>query len=68
MACDSGCSAPPPAPCTARASKIIPRLVAEPQANDETVKMTMQVMRKRLRPKRSANQELAGRITALATR
>ena len=56
------------APCTARAIRIIARLVAEPQANDETVKMTMQVIRNRLRPKRSENQPLAGRIMALATR
>ena len=41
------------------------RLVAAPQAKDETVKMTMQVMRKRLRPNFSENQALAGRTTAL---
>jgi len=33
--CESGCSAPPPAPCTARAIRIIARLVDDPQANDE---------------------------------
>jgi hypothetical protein len=66
--CESGCRAPPPAPCTARAIRIKARLVAAPQAKEETVKMTMQVMRNRLRPKRSENQELAGKIMALATR
>ncbi len=63
-----GCNAPPPAPCTARASKIIPKLVAEPQANEETVKMMMQVIRKRLRPNLRENQLLAGKTTAFATR
>ncbi len=42
--------------------------MAAPQANDDTVKMMMQVIRKRLRPNRSENQVLAGRTTALATR
>ena len=42
--------------------------MAAPQANDETVKMMMQVMKKRLRPKRSENQPLAGSTIALATR
>ena len=37
--CDSGCSAPPPAPCTARAIRIQARLVDAPQANDEIVKI-----------------------------
>jgi len=60
--CESGCSAPPPAPCTARAIRIIARLVDDPQANDEIVKITMHVIRNLLRPKRSENQELAGKI------
>ena len=66
--CDKGCSAPPPAPCTARAIRIQAKLVAAPHMKDEIVKIVMQVMRNRFRPKRSENQELAGKIIALATR
>src|ERR1035437_6816876 len=66
--CESGCSAPPPAPCITRASRITPSEGAAPQKNDATVKIVTQISRKRLRPKRRANQFDAGRITALATR
>ena len=41
---------------------------AAPQKNEATVKMMTQMSRKRLRPKRRANQLEAGRMTALATR
>ena len=66
--CDKGCSAPPPAPCITLASKMTPSEGAAPQKNEAMVKMMTQVSRKRLRPKRRANQLEAGRITALATR
>ncbi len=46
----------------------MPKLVAAPQAKEETVKMTMQEMRKRLRPNFRENHGLAGRTTAFATR
>ena len=59
---------PPPAPCTARATRIMPRLVAAPHINEESVKIRMQASRNRFRPKRSANQPLAGSTSALATR
>ena len=68
MDCDRGCNAPPPAPCMTRASRMTASEGAAPQKNDATVKMVTQVRRKRLRPKRRANQLEAGRITALATR
>ena len=68
IAWDSGCSAPPPAPCTMRAMSISAKDGAAPQKNEETVKIITQVTRKFLRPNLSANQLLAGRITALATR
>ena len=42
--------------------------LAAPQAKDDAVKITMQVMRKRLRPNLRENQVLAGSTMALATR
>ncbi len=68
MDCDSGCNAPPPAPCKMRASRITASDGAAPQKNDAMVKRITQVSRKRLRPKRRANQFDAGRMTAFATR
>jgi hypothetical protein len=68
MDCDNGCSAPPPAPCKTRASKITGSDGAAPQKNDATVKMITQVSRNRFRPNRLANQFDAGRVTALATK
>ena len=66
--CESGCNAPPPAPCKTRASRITPSEGAAPQKNEATVKMVTQMSRNRFRPNRRANQFDAGRITALATR
>ena len=66
--CDSGCSAPPPAPCNTRASRITASDGAAPQKNEAIVKVTTQNSRKFFRPKRRANQFAAGRMTALATR
>ena len=66
--CESGCNAPPPAPCMILASSIAPSEGAAPQKNEATVKMVTQMSRNRLRPQRRANQFEAGRITALATR
>ena len=66
--CESGCSAPPPAPCIIRASRMTERDGAAPQKNDATVKITTQVSRNCFRPKRRANQFDAGKMTAFATR
>ena len=63
-----GCSAPPPMPCTTRATISIPRLVAAPQIADEAVKIAMQVSRSRLRPKTEASQAVVGRMMAFDTR
>src|ERR1035441_9915290 len=68
MDCERGWSAPPPAPCMMRAKRMMPREGAAPQKKEATVKMVTQMSRKRLRPKRRANQLEAGRKTALATR
>ena len=68
MACESGWRAPPPAPCSTLAIRISERLVAAPQANEEIVKIAMQMMRNFFLPKRSESQLLAGRTMALATK
>ena len=52
----------------ARANKIIPRLVAAPQANEDAVKTKMQKIKNRFRPKRMESQLLAGSTTAFATK
>ena len=65
---ERGCNAPPPAPWIALAIRITAKLVAAPQAKEETVKMMMHAIRNRFLPKRNENQVLAGRTMALATR
>src|SRR5258708_7056551 len=68
MACERGWRAPPPAPWMTRASSMMARVGAAPQAKLAMVKMVTQDMRKRLRPNLRENQLLAGRTMALATR
>ena len=68
MACEMGCNAPPPAPCTMEAMIRKVRFGASPQAKEASVKMPMQIMRKRLRPSNAENQAVAGRTTALEIR
>src|SRR5260370_30193721 len=65
---ETGCRAPPPAPWIIRATIRKPRLVASPQSSEASVKIVIQVIRKRLRPKRRESQLLVGKITALETR
>src|SRR5260221_14119378 len=65
---ETGCRAPPPAPWIIRAKIKKPKLVANPQSTEARVKIVMQVIRKRLRPKRRESQLLAGKIIALETR
>ncbi len=54
IACDSGCSAPPPAPWIARASRINGSVGAIPHTNDATVNTASELIRYFLRPKRCA--------------
>jgi len=68
MAWAIGCSAPPPAPCTTRATMSMPRLVAAPHTADDSVKIVMQTSRKRLRPNTEVSQAVVGRMIALDTR
>ena len=67
-ACESGCKAPPVAPCTTR--KAIKTLSdgAMPQRTEAAVNPNTAVIRMRLRPKRLASHPVMGKTTALATR
>jgi hypothetical protein len=51
-----------------RAKISIERLVAAPHMAEATVKMMMQTIRKRLRPKKVVSHPVAGRIIAFETR
>ena len=68
IACDSGCSAPPAAPCTTRAKISQESSVAAPQAAEANVKTTMQTIKNRFRPKKVLSQPVIGSTMALATR
>jgi len=68
MAWAIGCRAPPPMPCSTRATISMPRLVAAPQMAEDAVKMTMQASRKRLRPNTELSHAVVGRMMALDTR
>src|ERR1700730_2692780 len=68
MACAIGCSPPPPAPCSTRNKRRSPRLGANPQSKELTVKTLKQAMKKRFRPKVPASHPLIGRMMALETR
>src|SRR5713101_5397345 len=67
-ACDSGCNAPPVAPCRMRKTMSDPRLGASPQRNDEAVKPMTDAMSSRLRPNMLASHPVIGRMMAFATR
>ena len=68
IACESGCSAPPPAPCRMRASTSTGMLQANAHKNEAKVNNAVHASRNRLRPKRSDSQPLAGSTMAFATR
>ena len=58
--CESGCSAPPPAPCMTRASRMTPSEGAAPQKNDAMVKMMTQMMQEALAAE-AAGEPVGGR-------
>ena len=68
MACAMGCKPPPPMPWKTRKSSRKPRLGAMPHRNELMVKITMQSMKKFLRPITLAAQAPMGKTMALATR
>src|ERR1700675_2700572 len=68
MAWDIGMSGPPPMPCRIRAMISVFRSGASPHSTDAPVNATVQIRKKRLRPKTLASQPVAGRTTALAAR
>jgi hypothetical protein len=67
-ACESGCMAPPVAPCRRRNSTSIGRLGASPQSSEATVKPVTETISNRLRPKNRASHPVSGSTIALATR
>ena len=68
IACPTGCSPPPVAPCSARSRIRVGRLGASPQSSDVTLNPVMQVRNRRLRPKVFASQPEIGMMMALVTR
>src|SRR5262245_135505 len=67
-ACESGCIAPPVAPCSSRNPTRNGRFGAMPQSSDEIVNPATDVISSRLRPKCPASHPVSGRTMALATR
>ena len=67
-ACESGCIAPPVAPCSRRNATSSGRFGARPQSSDEIVNPATDVISSRLRPKWLASQPVSGSTIALATR
>src|SRR6267143_3817168 len=68
IACESGCSAPPPAPCKIRATINTPRVGAMPHKTEAAVKITTHARKNRLRPKKDENHALAGSTIAFEIR
>src|SRR5262245_44917583 len=67
-ACDSGCSAPPVAPCRMRKITSDGRFGANPHSTDAIVNPAVEAINNRLRPSTDASQPVSGRMMALATR
>src|SRR5262245_56642625 len=67
-ACDSGCSAPPVAPCRMRKITSAGRFGASPHSTDATVNPAVETINSRLRPSTEASHPVNGRMIALATR
>jgi len=65
---DSGCSAPPVAPCMTRKTIKVESVGARPHRKEEAVKPTTDSISSRLRPNMLASQPVIGRMIALATR
>jgi len=59
---------PPSAPCSTRKKSIAGSDGAKPQSTELRVKITRQIMKKRLRPRMFANQALVGSTMAFDTR
>src|SRR5947207_8770950 len=65
---ESGCSAPPVAPCMMRKMMSEPSVGARTDRKDEAVKPTTDSISSRLRPNMLASQPVIGRMIAFATR
>src|SRR5580765_5395555 len=68
MAWAIGMTEPPPSPCRIRMATRNSRLGAMPERNELAVKVTVQIRKKRRRPKTEVSHPLAGMTTALAAR
>ena len=68
MACAIGMTGPPPRPWSTRMATRNSRFGAMPDRNELAVKITVQIRKKRRRPKRAESQPVAGMTTALAAR
>jgi hypothetical protein len=67
VACDSGTSPAPNAPCSKRNITIWSRLLASPQSTEANVKPARQAMNNVLRPKRADSQPTGAVMIAAAT-
>ena len=68
IACDIGCSAPPPIPWRTRKKTSIPRLVEEPHSREAKVNSSTEKVRYRFRPNVRASHPVIGMMMALETR
>ena len=68
MACAIGITEPPPRPCRMRMATRNSRFGAMPDRNELAVNVTVQIRKKRRRPKSEVSQPLAGMTTAFAAR
>ena len=63
-----GTTGPPPRPCRMRMATRNSRLGAIPDRNEDVVKTTVQIRKRRRRPKKPVSQAVAGMMMALAAR
>ena len=68
IACAIGMIGPPPSPCSTRIATRNSRFGAMPERNELVAKSTVQIRKKRRRPKRAESQPVAGMVTAFAAR
>ena len=68
IACAIGITDPPPSPCKMRMATRNSRFGAMPERKELAVKVTVQIRKKRRRPKTEVSHPLAGMTTALAAR
>src|ERR1035441_10426159 len=65
IACESGCSPPPQAPCTIRKKIRKPSVGAKPHRKDAAVKPTTEAVNRRLRPNLLRSEEHTSELQSL---